>query len=94
MRDRSAPGWYVGPLDLPTSRYGKPAFEERPRPCKVALCSKQGASLWMVNAVLICSGPNAFSWIATARSKSGCAPVKSPSFWSRRATSLRLSAVS
>ena len=48
--------------------YRQRALVERPRPRKVALVLKQAARLLRLVAVSGCSGPSAFSCIASARS--------------------------
>ena len=53
-------------------------FVERPRAGEVALGLKQAGEVVEALAVSGCSGPSAFSRIASARSKSGRAPARSP----------------
>jgi hypothetical protein len=67
--------------------------QEQPCPRKVTLARSRLARLLRPAAVSRCSGPSVFSQIASARSKSGRAPAKSPGFSSRYARMLRVVAV-
>jgi hypothetical protein len=76
--------------------YCQRAFQERPRPRKVALARKHGGEVVEARIVAVagCSGPNFASSIASARSQSGCAATYSPRSMGKTARSLRLVAVS
>src|SRR5262249_3725562 len=74
--------------------YRQCALEQRPRSREVALLLKEGGEVVEAYAVLGCSGPSAFSFIASARSKSGRAPARSPWSRSREARLTRHDAVS
>ena len=55
-----------GPENLLTNRQG--VLEQRPSHRKVALAFEQAARSFRLIAVSGCSGPSAFSYIASARS--------------------------